>query len=130
MKKIVTLAILGLLILAAWLTDSKARRARRQSTYRAALAPFQHDLPLGMPRADVEKYLRSRGMQYSWQNGVKAAAYLVTIGEEPGGLACGSWRVYMALEFESSDLTKDGHAALDPSDKLDDIHIKKLGRCL
>jgi hypothetical protein len=69
-------------------------------------------------------------MRYSWQNGVKAAAYVVTIGEEPGGLACSSWRVYMALEFESSGQTKNGHATLDPSDRLDDIHIQKLGKCL
>lgn len=131
MRKIITFALLGLIAVSAWLTYSKVMQARRESAYREAMAPFQHDLHLGMARTEVAKYLDSRRAGYSWQsseNGENALAYVVKIGEEPGGFLCKPWWVYIALEFDPSG--KKRKMEPDPLDKLKDVHIKKIGTCL
>lgn len=83
------------------------------------MAPFQRDLRLGTARTDVAKYLTSRNIVY---NGVKYGGadgwtYQVKVGEEPGNLVCEPWMVYIAMEF-------------DASDRLYDVHLRKVGTCL
>jgi hypothetical protein len=133
MRKITVVAVFALTLVSTWLVYSKVTQSRRETAYSAAIAPFQHDLHLGMARADVEQYLHSRGANFSWINfGQDAETYIIKIGEEPGSLVCEPWRVYIALEFSSSVQTTvvPARKELDPSDKLRDIHIKKLGTCL
>ena len=127
------LAVAAAVALPAWFVYSKAAQARRETAYRAAIAPFQRDLSSGMARGEVEKYLDSRGANYHWAGfGGGTGSYLIRIGEEPGSLVCEPWKVYIALNFDASDKVSrgQGHVELDPSDKLRDVQIKKLGTCL
>ena len=132
MKKSVAVILGAVMLFSAWLIYSKHAERRREAAYAAAMAPLQHDLRFGMTRADVDRYLHSTGTYYSWINFGHAETYVIPIGEEPGTLVCKPWKVYVALEFEPADKTKGARARseLDPSDKLKDVHIKKMGTCL
>lgn len=57
------LLAVGLLGL-AWFAHSKVAEARREAAYRAAIAPFERDLRLGLDRAEVQTYLASRKVDY------------------------------------------------------------------
>jgi hypothetical protein len=132
-RRVIALAVGAVVVFSAWLAYSKIAQARRESAYRAAIAPFQRDLSPGMARANVEKYLDSRGVEYHWvYDGGSADSYFVKIGEEAGSLVCRPWKIYIALDFDASDRLSGGGAdfKLDPSDKLRDVQIKRLGTCL
>ena len=83
------LLAVGLLGL-AWVAHSKVAEARREVAYRAAIAPFERDLRLGMNRAEVQSYLASRKVVYHpvRYGGSDADTYEIEIGEEPGSLFC------------------------------------------
>ena len=119
MKRIIAVALFVIALVSTWLVYSKVTQARQEAGYRAAMVPFQHDLRLGMDRPDVQKYLDLQNVEYHSVRyaGNGAPTYQIKIGEEPGSLVCESWNVYVALEFSASD-------------KLTDIHIKKVGTCL
>jgi hypothetical protein len=119
MKKLLLLILLVFVLISAWFVYSKVTQARRETVYRAAIAPFQRDLPLNMTRTDVQKYLDSRNVSYhaTRLDAANGDTYLIKIGEDPGNLVCESWTVYIALEFNSEN-------------KLRDIHIRKIGTCL
>jgi hypothetical protein len=111
---IITVLIVG----SGWFAYSKVAEVRRESTYREALIPFQHDLRVGMSRADVERYLKNRNIDYhAVSYGTDADTYEIKIGEDPGGPFCKSWNVYVALEFNAAY-------------NLQEIHIRKIGTCL
>jgi len=130
-KGVIVIAAGALVVFSAWLAYSKVSQARRETAYRAAIAPFQRDLSPGTARANVEKYLDSRGVAYHWMyDGGSAASYFVRIGEEPGGLACKSWKAYIVFQFDASDRQRDDVLKLDPFDKLKDVQIMKTGTCL
>ena len=119
MRKGVVLAVFVVALVATWLTYSKVTQARREASYRVAIAPFKRDLRLGMDRTEVKNYLNSHSIvcytvRYGGSDGDTCE---IKIGEEPGGIFCKSWTVYIALEFT-------------PSDKLREIHIRKIGTCL
>lgn len=131
-KKIIVLAIgVGTLLL-GWLAYSKIAQSRRETAYRVAIAPYQRDLHTGMSRADVEKYLDSRKVEHSWMSFGRAESYAMLIGEEPGGLVCKSWKVYISLDFDLADRPGENgtRIELDPADRLREIRIRKLGTCL
>jgi hypothetical protein len=118
MRRVVALGIALVALVSAGLIYSRLAQARRESAYRAAIEPFQRDLPVGMPRSDIEKYLDSRHIEYhaaSHHEGY--TTYEVKIGEDPGNLVCEAWQVYIALEFNSSE-------------KLMNVQIRKTGTCL
>jgi hypothetical protein len=112
------LLAVGLLGL-AWIAHSKVAEARREAAYRAAIAPFERDLRLGVDRAEVQTYLASRKVDYHpvRYGGSDADTYEIKIGEEPGSLVCEHWTVYIALEFSAAD-------------KLREVHVRKVGTCL
>jgi len=116
MRKIIVVALFALALVATWLVYSKVTQARRETAYRAAIAQFQRDLPMGTARGDVREYLGSRKMDY-YVAGSQADTYEIKIGEDPGNLVCEPWNVYVALEFSAAD-------------KLCDIHLKRVGTCL
>jgi hypothetical protein len=118
MRKAVALAVAGVVLVSAWLIHSKVAQARRETTYRTAIAPFQRDLPMGMAKPEVENYLDSRKASYHSTKfgGSAGETYLIEIGEDPSSLVC-EWNVYIALEFSSAD-------------RLQDVHIRKIGTCL
>jgi hypothetical protein len=111
---LIALCVAGLVL--TWSIYLRVAQARRDSAYRAAIAPFERDLHVGMRKADVEQYLDSRHAQYypvaSEKDGI---TYEIKIGEEDG-LIC-EWAVYVAVEFGSTDTLKL-------------VHIKKEGTCL
>jgi hypothetical protein len=98
MRKIIGFTILGAVVLiSAFLVRSRVNQARREDSYRAAVASFQRDLHVGADRADVQQYLHSRKVRYG---GNDADTYEIKIGEEPSNsLVCEDWDVYVALEF-------------------------------
>jgi hypothetical protein len=121
MKKIIGFSVLGAIVLISVLViRSKVNQARREASYRTAVASFQRDLHIGTDRADVQKYLHSRKVDYHAvrYGGSDADTYEVEIGEEPSySLVCEDWEVYVALEFTVAD-------------KLREIHVRKIGTCL
>lgn len=119
MRKIIALTIAGAAILFLLsLIGSKVGQARRNSSYRAAVARFQSDLPLGTSKAEVRKYLDSHNIQYyaATRGGSRVEAFEIKIGEDPGGLVCEPWNVSVALEFSSEDVLRQ-------------IRIKREGTC-
>jgi hypothetical protein len=123
MRKGLVLIVFIVALLAGWLGYSKYTQAQREASYRAALAPYKHDLTLGMDREQVIAYLRVHDVmchtvRYGGSSGDTCE---IEIAEEPVGLLeglfCESWTVYAALEFTSDD-------------KLREIHIRKIGTCL
>src|SRR5882724_5208901 len=111
MRKIIAFGVLAIAVASIWLVYSRVIQGRREAVYRAAIVPFQRNLHVGMSKADVEKYLHSRSVEYH----VSGRTHLIQIGEEPpGNLWCEPWRVYVALEF-------------DPADRLSEVQIRKWG---
>jgi hypothetical protein len=118
MRKIIGFTIVGaIVLLSAFLIHSKLNQARREASYRTALASYQHDLHIGADKADVQQYLHLayHAVRYG---GNDADTYEIQIGVEPSNsLVCEDWDVYVALEFTAAD-------------KLREIHIRKIGTCL
>ncbi|MGA9509197.1 MAG: hypothetical protein WBV55_11320 [Candidatus Sulfotelmatobacter sp.] len=120
MRKIVALIVVGAAVLVSgWLIGSKVAQSRRNVSYQKAMAQFQRDLPIGTTKEDVRKYLDSRNIQYyaATRDQNRVVAFEITIGEDPGGVMCEPWDVYVALEFNSADILRQ-------------IHIKRSGTCL
>lgn len=126
MRKGFALIVIASVLILAWM----AFTARREAGFRAAITPLVRDLPQGTSRADVKKYLDSRGMQYqevewvSWRpTGWHAIA--ISLGPASGHLGC-TWTAYVALEFASSGGSAEAEPM--PSDPLTQIRIRKIGR--
>lgn len=120
MRKIMAFTVVGAAVLVSvWVIGSRVERSRRDSAYQTAFDKFQHDLPIGTARAEVKKYLDSRNIQYyvAKQGGNWVQAYEIKIGEDPGGVVCEPWDVYVALEFS-------------PDEVLKQVRIRKSGTCL
>jgi hypothetical protein len=123
MRRILAAALFVIALVSTWLVYSKVTQDRREVAYRAAIAPFQHDLRLGMSRNDVREYLDARSVEYHKvrSGGSEADTYEIEIGEEPASavssLFCEPWTVYVALEFSAAETLRE-------------IHIKKVGTCL
>ena len=117
-KRIAMIAIFGAAVISTWLIYSRVTQNRREKAYRSALAPYQRDLPPGIAREDVDKYLDTRYVPHypaslGNNNGVR---HQIKIREDPSSLVC-EWNVYIVLSFS-------------PADVLTDIRIEKEGTCL
>ena len=62
MRKAAVLAVFVVALGATWLLYSKVVQARRESSYRVAIAPFKRDLRIGMDRTEVKNYLNSHSV--------------------------------------------------------------------
>jgi hypothetical protein len=132
MKKIVAVIVIAVAAASIWHLHSRAVEARREATYREALAPFQRDLRAGMTREDVRYYLDTKKVMYYpvFYGAGGAWSYEVKIGEEPSySLVCESWTVYVAMDFASSGNQIPEPDPL-PGDTLNQIRIRKFGTCL
>ena len=131
MKRIVAFIAIAVVVLSAWLVHSRLERSRREVAHRAALAPYQRDLPIDISRADVDKYLASIKATHltGWdKEPADGPSYLVLLGEEPGdGFVCDHWNIYVSLKFKSSSGSRERPL---PSDTLREIHIEQIGHCL
>jgi hypothetical protein len=120
MRKIIALTVVGAgVLVSVWLISSKVAQSRRNSSYQLTLAGFKRDLPIGTPKEDVRKYLESRNIQYNvaWHGGDRGETFQLEIGEDPGGLVCEPWKVYIALDFSEADVLRQ-------------IDIRRSGTCL
>jgi len=116
--RLVLIAVFGAAVVSSWLVYSRVTEARRDNSYRTAIAPYQRDLRIGMARTEVDKYLASRHVEHHPVKfgGSDGLTYQIRIGEDPSSLIC-EWNVYVALEF-------------GPTDLLREVHIRKEGTCL
>jgi hypothetical protein len=132
MKKLWIVLSVLLAVFISWYVRSGIVQSRRDATYRQALTRFQRDLRLGMTRADVETYLKSRQVVYSrsYEGGSGAWSFIKKIGEEPSAsIVCASWSVFITFDFLSSENKRLGADPL-PTDTLKRIRIEKVGDCL
>ena len=132
MKKVALIILAVVAFFSAWHIYSKSVQNRRESAYREALAPLQHDLHSGMTRTQVQAYLESRKLTYApifWDGSGGAWSYAIKIGKEPGSFPCDSWTVYVALDFNPSEMGRPELNVL-PADTLRETKIKKVGHCL
>jgi hypothetical protein len=120
-RRILLSVVTAVVAVSSWFAHSRVAQGRREAAYQVAMAPFKRDLPVGIGRRDVERYLHSRDILY---NGVQFGGsdgwtYEIEVGEEPDGLGlvCEPWKAYVALEFSLADALKE-------------IHIRKSGTCL
>ena len=107
-----------------WQRESQAAWARSDAAEKAALAMYRRDLPIGTPRAEVDRYFVSKNIAHFTLPGERptdGGSYEVRLPDEPGdGLVCNRWTVSISFEFK---------VAL-PDDTLREIHIKRIGTCL
>jgi hypothetical protein len=127
MKK--TLVIVALLLVSlvgggsVWFVRHKRAEEKREAIYRAALTDFERGLHLGMPRAEVEKFLVSRNLSYSRPSG----AIWVKIGTDPNFYFICDAGVYVDLEFSYLK----GRVEPTSLDNLKSIALRRFGEdCL
>jgi hypothetical protein len=114
-RKIVPVVIVAAVTVAGYLVYDHIEHDRIDAAWAQELHQFERDLPVGTLRPDVEKYLDARRMFPRLRNDRN---YEVKIGEQAGdGLVCASWNVYLLIQFDSTD-------------KVSDIRLRKVGRCL
>lgn len=126
-KRLALVAAVMVVLLSLWLlrsrNQSRRTQAVRDAVYQEQLDRFQHDLRLGMHRAEVKSYLDSKEISYSRIN----SNLDVRIGQDPADQwYCDRWYVY--VEFRFSHLS--GQTKPLPLDNLDGISIRKIGSCL
>src|SRR6266446_3338876 len=97
MKKPLVIAGLALVLLlaavSAWCVRSQRAEESREAAYRAVVADFEGSFRLGMPRAEVEKFLISRKVNYS----PRSEDIYTRVGLDPHFLCDAT--VYVVLEF-------------------------------
>jgi hypothetical protein len=114
---------------AIWFAHTRDVKDRQRATHEAAVTPFQRDLPIGTSRADVEKYLESRGLKYSatWESARRSWSDVVEVDKQASETGRCAKSTLVSLEFNSS-----GQSANDlpqPTDKLQHIYIESPGPC-
>jgi hypothetical protein len=132
MTKAIVIVVVAGLLLSGWLVyaryearlaEYRAAQAKHDAAYQEQLDRFQHDVRLGMHRAEVKSYLDSKKVSYIQMNSRLA----VKIGEDPADVwYCDRWYVY--VEFRFSHLK--GQTEPLPLDNLDSISIQRIGSCL
>lgn len=103
---------------------------KREVVHQSALASYAKKLPLGMPRKDVDRYLRENHVSFSRrccfeERGVFAD--VVKVGEDAAPSYCSETDVYIALEFAGTQPT---HSLSAPANDLDALHriaIERVG---
>lgn len=109
---------------------SEAKK-RRDVAYEAVLSAYAQHLTPGMPRKQVEEYLRARGAPFTQMCCLqqRTLADLVKIGEEDAPWYCSEYRVHIAFDFAAIE-PHDSLEAYD-SDILKTITIfRQFGGCL
>jgi hypothetical protein len=115
-KRVVLIVVFVSALVSSWPIYSRIRQAHRDVVYRAAIAPFQRDLHVGMSEPEVRQYLDSRHVEYNQVRfgGSDGPTYEIKIGEQDS-LIC-EWEVFVALEF-------------GPTDALKEVHLRRIGTC-
>jgi len=127
----VAVSIIAALAVVRFIATRRAQTVREVS-YRAAVESYAERFGAGVSRADVERQLRDRGVEFHQVGGLEertAYADLVKIGEEAVPWFCSEHNVYVALHFAAPD---DSHPSdARPSDVLKRVTLfKRLEGCL
>lgn len=111
-------------VVAVWNGVRATARKKRAAGYQSTLRTYAEALHPGATRRQVEEYLRSRNVHFTWVytafGGRTKSQYadLVKIGEESAPWYCSEEYVYVALEFSS-----DSPHEQDESDLLERVEI-------
>ena len=118
-KKLIIAAAAVICLLGISYVHSKIAELRRETAYKATLATYQQDLPVGTMQDVVKKYLDSRKVEYRRvEIGNQGPGFEVVIDNYPGdGLFCTEWTAYVVIMFGT-----DG--------KLSNLHLRRSGTCL
>jgi hypothetical protein len=109
-------------------------QAQRETHYRSILAQYQQRFHPGMTRIEVDNSLGNakNGVVHMGGSG-NSWSYIVRIGTEHNPLifGCGETKVYVALDFDSAEPTKEFvKPPGQPSDILKDTRTVKMMDCL
>jgi hypothetical protein len=100
-------ALLVVCVLGIKSVIEKRAARKRQTEYEAVLREYSGSLKSGMPRREVESYLRLRGRSFRQMCCIRvrrnAYADIVKIGEEKAPWYCNKYNVYVAFEFETTE---------------------------
>jgi hypothetical protein len=127
--------IFGAIVIAALafgLRDVLRARAqkKREVAYQLALASYAKKLTLGMPRKDVDSYLRANHVSFSQRCCFEARgvfADVVKVGEDDAPWYCSETDVYVALEFAGTEPAHSLSAPANEMDVLNRIAIERIG---
>ena len=104
---VIAAALLIVCVLGIKSVIEKRAARKRQTEYEAVLREYSGALKSGMPRREVEYYLRLRCRSFRQMCciGVPRNAYpdIVKIGEEKPPCYCNKYNVYVAFEFETTE---------------------------
>jgi hypothetical protein len=112
----------------------KREAAEWQAHYEKTLAAYSKGLRLGASRAEVEKYLNARKVEFTWIYAVEQPSnsydYIVLLRREPSQYwYCGYLDTNIAFEFDASH--PDKAPSYMPGDRLKKIRLwQKLEDCL
>ncbi len=111
---------------------SPESKNKREAAYQSSAQSYAANLKLGLPRKDVEAYLRTKRVGFTRMCCIEqhgAFADLVQIGQEEHPWFCNENYVYVAFEFTGTGSTPDSGGS--DTDALKKISIfRQLGGCL
>lgn len=107
---------------------AKEREQQRQAIYRAKVSVYRSILKTGLPREQVEDYLRKTGAPFERSCCVAGVfSDRTKIGHEAPGWVCRNWDVYVEFKFRSETVNAGTAAA---KDTLTQIDLLQNGSCL
>src|ERR1051325_11636983 len=97
MNKVLSIAAAVLILFGVYVFYSWIKDERRESSYQATVIRFKQDLPPGIDRVQVVRYLDTHHLKYSEVvfGFDKSTSYEIQIDELPPSLVCGTWKVYV-----------------------------------
>ena len=128
MRQWLGVALIVVIVIAIFNTVSFVRRKREEKQFLNRLLAYRSALKPGASRAEVEGYLRQRGMPYvrsCCESGVFSDRS--KIGALPPRWTCRTWNVYLDFKFQSVDSPA---SVASGDDRLTTIDLYENGECL
>lgn len=127
MRQWLGIGLLVVIVIAIFNIVSFVRKKQDDRQFLVTLRSYRSALKAGTSRAEVEDYLRQKGMSYArscCERGVFSDRS--KIGELPPPWTCRNWNVYLDFQFESAE-----HADVaGGADRLTKIDLYENGQCL
>ncbi|HEY2470581.1 MAG TPA: hypothetical protein VGI45_22495 [Terracidiphilus sp.] len=127
MRQWVGIGLLVVIAIAIFNIVSFIRRKDDDKRYLSTLMAYRSVLKPGTSRAEVEDYLRQKGMPYA-RSCCEPDVFSdrSKIGELPPHFTCRNWNVYLDFQFQGSN-----HADVARgTDQLTKIDLYENGQCL
>ena len=128
MRQWLGIGFLIVIIIAIFNIVSFVRKKQTDRQFLATLLIYRSAFKSGASRAEVEDYLRQKGMPYQrscCESGVFSDRS--KIGELPPHWTCRNWNVYLDFQFQGDDPHAD---AASGTDRLTKIDLYEIGQCL